>query len=137
MTDQTPDRRIAGLVPRPAANNDLSRLRSKNRRPAEDGMSTQPQASAAVQTGPAVPAAAPKGGEDGKARVSIYLDPIIRDHARATYKATAHLAGDRSWSEFVERAIAAETARREERYNKGQEYRITGDTRLSPGRPIT
>lgn len=136
MTDQAPDRRIAGLTPRPAANNDLSRLRSKNRRPAEVAVSAQPDASAATPTDAAVPAATSNGGEDGKARVSIYLDPIVRDHARAAYKATAHLAGDRSWSEFVERAIAAETARREEQYNEGQEYRITGDTRLSPGRPI-
>lgn len=136
MTNQTPDRRIAGLTPRPAADNDLSRLRSKNRRPAEAAAPAQPEASAANPIDSVAPAATPAGGEAGKARVSVYLDPIVRDHARATYKATAHLAGDRSWSEFVERAIAAETARREERYNEGQEYRITGDTRLSPGRPI-
>lgn len=136
MTDQAPDRRIAGLTPRPAASNDLSRLRSKNRHPGEVGKSAQPQTPTAIPTEPVVPAAGPAGGEDGKARVSIYLDPIIRDHARATYKATAHLAGDRSWSEFVERAIAAETTRREEQYNEGKEYRVTGDTRLSPGRPI-
>lgn len=133
MSDPAPERRIAGLAPRPATVNDLSRLRSRNR------VVTQATPQVAAEATPESAREKPlesSGGEAGKARVSIYLDPDVRDRARAAYKATAHLAGDRSWSEFVQRAIEAEAARREQSYNQGSPYPTAGDSRLSAGRPI-
>lgn len=68
-------------------------------------------------------------------RVTTYLDGSLRARAREAYRATSHLEGDKSWSDFVERAILAEVLRREAAHNGGRTY--AGDTTpLSPGRPL-
>lgn len=82
-----------------------------------------------AQSTPATPAS------KETARMSTYLDSGVRDRARAAYKATAHLENDRSWSAFVEAALRAETARREQIHNDGQPFPGGGQP-LSPGRPI-
>jgi hypothetical protein len=50
-------------------------------------------------------------------------------------RATSHLEGDRTWSDFFERAIVREIERREETYNAGQRYPGTSGP-LAPGRSI-
>ncbi len=66
--------------------------------------------------------------------VSFYIggDGLVR--ARAAYEATSWLEGDRSWSHFVEKAIRAETSRREARFNDSQPF-DGGEGPLKPGRP--
>ncbi|WP_369124741.1 hypothetical protein [Glaciimonas sp. Cout2] len=70
------------------------------------------------------------------ARMTTYLSAQTRDRARATYRATSHLEGDKSWSDFVERAIQAEVERRELLHNAGEPYE--GDSSPLPvGRPLS
>ncbi|WP_369125300.1 hypothetical protein [Cryobacterium sp. GrIS_2_6] len=67
--------------------------------------------------------------------MTTYMSNTTRDRARATYRATSHLEGDKSWSDFVERAVLAEVERRERSYNSGERYE--GDSSpLSAGRPL-
>ncbi|HEY2557580.1 MAG TPA: hypothetical protein VGI08_10770 [Diaminobutyricibacter sp.] len=66
--------------------------------------------------------------------VSFYIggDGLVR--ARAAYEATRWLEGDRSWSHFVEKALRAETSRREARFNDSRPF-DGGEGPLKPGRP--
>ncbi len=73
---------------------------------------------------------------DSTARMTTYLSAATRDRARATYRATSHLEGDESWSDFVERAVLAEVERRELTHNAGEKYK--GDSSPLPvGRPLS
>ena len=146
MSD-TPDRAITGLSPRGAAP-DFSRLQRRNRvvvpEPAvvEVELVEEPPRPPAVTPelpAPDLPAAAPtvvsKLAVTERERVTTYLDGRLRARAREAYRATSHLEGDKSWSDFVERAILAEVTRREAAHNDGRPY--AGDeTPLSPGRPL-
>ncbi|WP_425266425.1 ParB family protein [Cryobacterium zongtaii] len=68
--------------------------------------------------------------------MTTYLSANTRDRARATYRATSHLEGDKSWSDFVERAILAEVERRELAHHAGERYE--GDSSPLPvGRPLS
>ncbi|WP_369828612.1 hypothetical protein [Cryobacterium sp. M91] len=68
--------------------------------------------------------------------MTTYLSAQTRYRARATYRATSHLEGDKSWSDFVERAIKAEVERRELLHNAGEPYE--GDSSPLPvGRPLS
>lgn len=61
------------------------------------------------------------------------MDGFVR--VREAYRTTSHLEGDKSWSDFVERAILTEVLRREAAHNSGQVY-VGDQTPLSPGRPL-
>lgn len=159
MSQDQPDRTIGGLQRR-GAETDLSRLRRVNRpnpaaqssppptaTPAADPPATEPELPAA--TAPAGPSgsraaqsrpagASTRAGErvgEAKDRVTVYLDARTRGEARAAYRATAHLEGDRSWSDFVARAIAAEVERRQALHNDGRPYGHDAAP-LNPGRPM-
>jgi hypothetical protein len=140
MSD-TPDRSIKGLAPRAGAP-DFSRLQRRNRI-TTDAPAPAPVVAVPVTEASAPPAPAPAIPEPGppatasaeRERVTTYLDGQLRARAREAYRATSHLEGDKSWSDFVERAILAEVERREVAHNNGDVY--AGDTtRLSPGRPL-
>ena len=144
MSD-APDRRIGGLAPRGPAP-DLSILQRKNRRPpvsvtAEPaGVDTPPPAVEAlsdVQDAEPQPIVGTRStaAKAGQVRQTIYLGAQLRDRARAAFRATQHAEGDRSWSEFVETAIRAETERREVRHNGGTPY-TPDSVPLRPGRPL-
>lgn len=136
MSDDTPNRQIGGLTPR-AKTQDLSRLQARNR--------TEPKPETVQQAEPVSakvikPSRAPSRKSatvvvDSTARMTTYLSAATRDRARATYRATSHLEGDKSWSDFVERAILAEVERRELTHNAGERYE--GDSSPLPvGRPL-
>jgi hypothetical protein len=142
----TPDRSITGLVPR-GATPDFSRLQRRNRVVQEsthlDGPDGEPAPTPVSAPTPGVALATPALQTQARAvpaagereRVTTYLDGRLRSRAREAYRATSHLEGDKSWSDFVERAILAEVQRREAQHNDGRTY--TGDqTPLSPGRPL-
>jgi hypothetical protein len=71
-----------------------------------------------------------------KDRVTVYLDARFRGEAKAAFRATSHLEGDRSWSDFVERAITTEVQRRQSLHNNGQPYR-PHTAPLTLGRPVS
>ena len=84
------------------------------------------------------PALRPIPAADGSPteKMTTYIDQETRARAKAAFKATAHLEGDVSFSEFIESAIARELQRREKLYNDGQPYAGDGG-RLSAGRPLS
>jgi hypothetical protein len=136
MSDETPNRQIGGLKPR-AKTQDLSRLQARNRTETKQEAAPQPEP---VSVKAVKPSRAPSRKSatvvvDSTARMTTYLSATTRDRARATYRATSHLEGDKSWSDFVERAILAEVERRELKHNAGESYK--GDTSPLPaGRPL-
>jgi hypothetical protein len=77
----------------------------------------------------------PSTDKDRTRRLSTYLTIDTLERARATYRATSHLEHDRTFSEFVERAIYAEIVRREDAHNAGERY-VKNTSRLRPGRPL-
>lgn len=132
---ESPDRTVTGLSRRRPGEPDLSRMRRGNREaPAGPAAAplvpppTQPAATAPVPP----PRALPK---DAKTKTTVYLDPELTARAKATFKATAHLEQDRSWSEFVEKAITAEIHRRQDRHNAGASFG-SDPAPLNPGRPL-
>ena len=66
--------------------------------------------------------------------VSFYICGSDLLRTRAAYEATNWLEGDQSWSHFVRRALLAEAARREAKFNASQPF-DGGDGPLKPGRP--
>jgi hypothetical protein len=149
----------------PSSGPDLSRLQRRNRvtppatapTPPTEPSPPQPAepvllaTAAAPITGDSPPAATPRpvkkpATKTPKTRtapppatatvtMSTYIESGLRARARAAYRATSHLEGDTSWSDFVAHAIQAEVERRERRHNGGDEY--PGETTaLRPGRPL-
>jgi hypothetical protein len=55
--------------------------------------------------------------------------------AKAAYTGTSGQEMDRSWSEFISRAVLMEVERRERLYNEGQQFQ-GGSRNLAPGRKI-
>ena len=128
MTEPKQDRIVSGLAPRrPQVTGDLSRLQAKNRTPVPPPPSTST---------PPAPAAATKEDNAGKRRITVYIDNEIFSRARGVHKATAHLEDDRSWSQFIEKALLREAEARESSHNNGARY-SGSDTPLSPGRPLS
>lgn len=140
MSDDT-RRGISGLAPRKV---DPKNMIARNR-PA-----TAPETAAPVEAAPAAsqspapapetprrpktarkPATAPKNDQG---RVNTYIDPDVRSRVVATYKATAHLEGDESFSAFVETALLNESIRREQLHNDGEPFAASGQ--LQRGRPV-
>lgn len=140
MTD-APNRTIDGLTPRAAP--DLSRMQARNR-PIQPSEAAAPSRSTAPAIAPQkaapgrqnrVKAKQPLPVDGTNVRVTAYVSPSLNERAKATFKATRYLEGDASWSEFVERAILAETQRRELEHNAGESYPSDG-RRLPAGRPL-
>lgn len=97
-----------------------------------------PQAARTPRAAKPRAAAAPKASDravTGKESVTVSIPRATRTSARAAFRATQHLEDDESWSDYVSKAIAAETARRERLYNGGRPYE-GGDKKLPTGRPI-
>jgi len=159
MSD-APARTISGLRPR-SGSPDLSRLQRRNRSTPTEQEAPAPAAqeppaavsrptgeqvrdieapSAPTQEQPAAPGVAtvrpaPKAESERTGRLSTYLTMDTLERARATYRATSHLEHDRTFSDFVERAIYAEILRREAAHNAGERYEAD-TSRLRPGRPL-
>jgi len=160
MPDDTPRRTIQGLGPRATAP-DLTRLQAKNR-PAQpenrDGPASpeegalQHDGGTSVEVGDSAARSSESRAPGGtpplavsekpaseidatKRRATIYLDATLTARAKAAYKATSYAEGDRSWSEFVEKAIDSLVRAREETHNDGQPYEPDA-SRLAPGRPL-
>jgi hypothetical protein len=133
MSEPT-SRTIDGLAPRSASNPDLSRLQRRNRPdnvPAAEPVSGR---SAELSTTVApTPASDPATSTD---RITVYIDHALRLRARTAYRVTSHLEGDRTWSDFIERAILREVERREQAHNAGESYPGTNGP-LAPGRSVT
>lgn len=139
MTEPT-TRTIAGLAPRTSSNPDLSRLQRRNRPEALQPVIEPPgelSSDSAQVAPPSTSTAVSSVPEAGAAtdRITVYLDHALRLRARTAYRVTSHLEGDRTWSDFVERAILREVERREHAHNAGDTY-PGSEGPLAPGRPI-
>ena len=136
MSDDTPNRQIGGLAPR-AGIHDLSRLQARNRtEPKSDSVQdSEPVPVKGIKSARTPPRKSATIEVDSTTRMTTYLSHTTRDRARATYRATSHIEGDKSWSEFVERAILAEVERRELRHNAGERYQGNSSP-LPAGRPL-
>ncbi len=162
---ETPRRQIGGLSslarmhgdttadPRPAAAPARGQTAATPAAPPQDASPAPERPAAAVSapltaqkasTRPKSRTRAPKAASrpipaaDGSPteKMTTYIDQQTRARAKAAFKATAHLEGDVSFSEFIESAIARELQRRETLYNDGQPYAGDGG-RLSAGRPLS
>jgi len=120
MNDR-PDRKLTALPPRNVTG-DLSRMQRSNRTPAP--AAPLPQPTPAVVEKPK-----PK-------RITVYVDQEVFSRARGAYRNTSHLEDDKSWSQFVEKALAAEAERRETVHNSGNQYEAETGA-LPSGRPIS
>lgn len=77
---------------------------------------------------------APGRGKKKRANTAtFYVDPEIVARARGAYRYTQGPEGYRSFSDFVVRALEAETARVEVKYNNGQQFDALEAGALSPG----
>jgi len=148
MTD-APDRKIGGLSPR-TATPDLTRLLHRNREApvTTDVNGATPLIAKDTEISPRKPKRTGKQttartkkleetSESGVvAPMTIYVDTNIRARARAAFKATSHLEDDKTWSAFVQKAIMAETKKRELEHNNNEPYESDGG-KLSAGRPLS
>lgn len=93
---------------------------------------TQPsQGEAPEATAPAtkpLPASASK-------QITFYMAADDLRRAKAAYTATSGQEMDRSWSDFISRAVLMEVARRERVHNNGENF-PGGTQNLAPGRRI-
>ena len=128
MTEST--RQPIGVPPRRKAGSaSVQNLVKANRSPATiDGNAaeTVPGLTPAAQ-GP-LPDSAPK-------QVTFYMATDDVKRAKAAYTGTSGQEMDRSWSEFISRAVLMEVERRERLYNEGQQFQ-GGSRNLAPGRKI-
>jgi hypothetical protein len=69
-------------------------------------------------------------------KMTVYIPRATRERAKAAFRATGHLEGDASFSDFIAAAIAREVERREQLHNDGQQYAGDGG-RLTAGRPLS
>lgn len=77
---------------------------------------------------------APERGKKKRANTAtFYVDPETVARARGAYRYTQGPEGYRSFSDFVVRALEAETARVEAKYNNGQQFDALEAGALSPG----
>ncbi|WP_427008785.1 ParB family protein [Pseudarthrobacter sp. H2] len=68
-------------------------------------------------------------------QVTFYMASDDVKRAKAAYTGTSGQEMDRSWSEFISRAVLMEVERRERLYNEGQQFQ-GGSRNLAPGRKI-
>lgn len=69
-------------------------------------------------------------------KMTTYVPRAVRERAKAAFRATSHLEGDGSFSDFITAAITREVERREQLHNDGQQYAGDGG-RLTAGRPLS
>jgi len=69
-------------------------------------------------------------------KMTTYVPRAVRERAKAAFRATSHLEGDGSFSDFITAAITREVERREKLHNNGQQYAGDGG-RLTAGRPLS
>lgn len=121
------NRKPIGLPPRRNADNlAVQNLMKANRDSAATG-SDSPAASPAPRPNP-LPDTASK-------QITFYMAADDLKRAKAAYTGTSGQEMDRSWSDFISRAVLMEVERRERLYNEGN--RFEGGTRnLAPGRKI-
>lgn len=150
MSDDTPRRAIGGL-------SSLARMRGDGpataaapaalapkaaERPIEPV--SAPQATQKPPTRPtsrtqaprAVQRAIPLAEGSPTEKMTTYVPRAVRERAKAAFRATSHLEGDGSFSDFITAAITREVERREKLHNDGQQYAGDGG-RLSAGRPLS
>lgn len=121
------NRKPIGVPPRRRADSvSVQNLVKANRsRGATDGDS----AAASPISHPApLPETAPK-------QVTFYMATDDVKRAKAAYTGTSGQEMDRSWSEFISRAVLMEVERRERLYNEGSQFQ-GGARNLAPGRKI-
>lgn len=120
------NRKPIGVPPRRQTDNlSVQNLVKANRSPGSKGESAP--ASPKSHPGP-LPDTAPK-------QVTFYMATDDLKRAKAAYTGTSGQEMDRSWSDFISRAVLMEVERRERLYNEGN--RFEGGTRnLAPGRKI-
>jgi hypothetical protein len=75
-----------------------------------------------------LPSSAPK-------QITFYMAADDLKRAKAAFTATSGQEMDRSWSDFISRAVLTEVARRERVHNDGQNF-PGGTQNLAPGRRI-
>ncbi len=120
MNDR-PERKLTALPPRNVTG-DLSRMQRSNRTAAQVPPPPQPAPAAVEKPKPK--------------RITVYVDQVVFSRARGAYRNTSHLEDDKSWSQFVEKALAAEAERRETAHNSGNQYEAETGA-LPSGRPIS
>lgn len=131
MTDASaPRRRIEGVSA-------LSRMRSA---PAASAHPVSPTSdpSAVLDSPTEVPGDAVEQGahtQGARARLSGYTTTDFASLAKSTYKATAHLEDEASFSDFLQSAVDREIKRRQELYNDGRPF-AASTSRLQAGRPL-
>lgn len=84
---------------------------------------------------PAQGIAAKREPEGKPQQVTFYMDPADLARAKAAYKATGGLEGDRTWSNFIANAVLSEANKRQKKYNENQPFK-TNNEKLPPGRKI-
>lgn len=80
------------------------------------------------------PAVAPVPDTASK-QVTFYMAADDLKRAKAAYTGTSGQEMDRSWSDFISRAVLMEVERRERLYNEGEKFQ-GGARKLAPGRKI-
>ncbi|HEX9229327.1 MAG TPA: hypothetical protein VF885_22235 [Arthrobacter sp.] len=117
--EPTPSRPALGLPPRrtaaPATEAPLARMLPGHR--PEEPKKAEPKTSPKLSN------------------MTVSLPEALRNRARAAYKATNYVEGDKTWSHFVAKAIEAETVRRESEHNGGEMYPSWGEN-LPGGRRL-
>lgn len=103
----------------------VQNLVKANRNPGASA-SKEAQSTPAVQA--PLPNAAPK-------QVTFYMAADELKRAKAAYTGTSGQEMDRTWSDFISRAVLMEVERRERLYNEGQQFQ-GGSRNLAPGRKI-
>jgi hypothetical protein len=68
--------------------------------------------------------------------MTVYIPTALRARARAAYRGTLHLEGDRSFSHMIEKLLEAGITERELQHNNGQPF-SGGTDQLSAGRPLS
>ena len=68
-------------------------------------------------------------------QVTFYMAADDLKRAKAAYTGTSGQEMDRSWSDFISRAVLMEVERRERLYNEGEKFQ-GGARKLAPGRKI-
>ncbi|SEF12307.1 hypothetical protein SAMN04489740_4219 [Arthrobacter alpinus] len=92
-------------------------------------------ATVAQSSGP-TQATVPKGDAEAKPQqVTFYMDPTDLGRAKAAFKATGGLEGDRTWSNFIANAVLSEANKRQKKYNDGEPFK-TSNEKLPPGRKV-
>jgi|TARA_R100000935_G_scaffold56915_1_gene89591 hypothetical protein len=120
------NRKPIGVPPRRQSDNlAVQNLVKANRSPGTNGDAAA--TSPASHAGP-LPDTAPK-------QVTFYMAADDVKRAKAAYTGTSGREMDRSWSDFISRAVLMEVERRERLYNEGNHFQ-GGARNLAPGRKI-